>query len=260
MSVVVDGLSMRFGGVQALTDVSFAVEQNEVVGIIGPNGSGKTTLMNCLSGFYKPSAGSIRIDGAELAGRNPVSFRAAGIVRTFQNLRVFDELTVLENTLLGMHHYLSGGRSIHWKWIAEALHTRGFKRRAHLAEEAAWASLQRVGLLGRALQKTGGLSYGEKKRLEVARATVDDFSMLLLDEPTAGLSPSEADELLGAATAVVRQREEATLVLVEHRLDVVVRLSTRMMLFDSGRLIIEGEPSFLADHPEVIRVYTGETH
>src|SRR5690606_11220601 len=121
-----------------------------------------------------------------------------------------------------------------------------------------WASLSRVGLASRALQLTGGLSYGEKKRLEVARATVGEFSILLLDEPTAGLSPTEAEALLGVAIDVVGQRDEATLVLVEHRLDVVVRLSTRMMLFDSGRLVVEGDPDELAVHPEVLRVYTGE--
>ncbi len=259
MSLVVDELSMHFGGVQALSDVSFSLGQGEVVGIIGPNGSGKTTLMNCLSGFYRPSTGRVRVNGTDLTGRNPVDFRTAGIVRTFQNLRVFDDLTVLENTLIGMHHYLSGGQPVHWRWIAEMLHSRGFQRRARRAEDFAADSLARVGLASRAHWRTGNLSYGEKKRLEVARATVGEFSTLLLDEPTAGLSPSEAEELLGAALEVVGQRDNATLVLVEHRLDVVVRLSSRMMLFNSGRLVIEGEPQTLSTHPEVVRVYTGET-
>lgn len=257
MSIQASGLSVRFGGVHALEDVTIDVVPGEVLGVIGPNGSGKTTLLNCLSGFYRPTAGTISIDGADATGASPAQFRSRGVVRTFQNLRVYDELSVLENVLLGLHHQLSGGRLTSWRWVAQSLGLPAARARQREAEESSAVALRRVGLAARAGHRTGDLSYGEKKRLEIARATVGDFRYLLLDEPTAGLSPKEAETLLGAAMEVAGSRPDTALVLVEHRLEIVVSLSTRMMLFDSGRLVVEGSPTAVSRDPEVIRVYTG---
>ena len=257
MAIVTDALSMRFGGVKALDGVSLQIEPGEIVGIIGPNGSGKTTLLNCLSGFYRRTSGSIHIDGVDASGFGPAQLRAHGLVRTFQNLRVYDQLTVLENAVLGMHHHLSGGSLTSWRWAAQAAGLPRERARERESKNLAAVALERVGLGRRIGDSTGDLSYGEKKRLEIARATVGDFRYLLLDEPTAGLSPREAATLLDAALEVIAARPGTALVLVEHRLEIVVRLSTRMMLFDSGRLVVEGEPSAMARDPEVIRVYTG---
>lgn len=257
MAIVTDALSMNFGGVKALDGVSLEIGPDEIIGIIGPNESGKTTLLNCLSGFYRRSSGSIEIDGVDASSFGPAQLRAHGLVRTFQNLRVYDQLTVLENAVLGMHHHLSGGNLTSWRWAAQAAGLPRARAREKESEQLAALALQRVGLGRRLWDSTGDLSYGEKKRLEIARATVGDFRYLLLDEPTAGLSPREASTLLDAALEVISARPGTTLVLVEHRLEIVVRLSTRMMLFDSGRLIVEGGPTTMSHDPEVIRVYTG---
>lgn len=257
MALLVDDLTMRFGGVVALDGVSLTINPGETIGIIGPNGSGKTTLLNCLSGFYRPSSGTLEIDGQNLSNGGPAEFRRAGLVRTFQNLRVYNELSVLENVLLGMNPYLSDGRSVTWRWIGEALGLRKSRARRAEAEELAAQSLRGVGLIGRTKHRTGDLSYGEKKRLEIARATVGAFRYLLLDEPTAGLSPHEASSLLDAAFSVTASNEGSSLILVEHRLEIVAKLSSRMMLFDSGRLILDGIPSEVASDPELLRVYTG---
>lgn len=257
MSLSASHLSMHFGGVLALDDVSLSIQSGDTVGIIGPNGSGKTTLLNCLSGFYRPSAGSIIIDDVDLSHGGPADFRRAGLVRTFQNLRVYDELSVLENVLLGMNPYLTNGHGISWRWIGEALGFGGSRRRKVESEEKAAHSLMGVGLRARSWHRAGDLSYGEKKRLEIARATVGDFRYLLLDEPTAGLSPHEASSLLDAAFSVTESNEGSVLILVEHRLEIVAKLSNRMMLFDSGNLILDGLPESVAISPELIRVYTG---
>ncbi|HWM33734.1 MAG TPA: ABC transporter ATP-binding protein [Pseudolysinimonas sp.] len=257
MAIEAEQVGVRFGGVHALDDVSLTVSPGDVLGVIGPNGSGKTTLLNCLSGFYRPSTGSISIDGTGTAGASPAQFRARGVVRTFQNLRVYDELSVLENVLLGMHHELSGGSLMSWRWVAQSLGLPRARARQREAEEHSAVALERVGLSHRIRHRTGDLSYGEKKRLEIARATVGDFRYLLLDEPTAGLSPNEAATLLDAAMEVAGSRPDTALVLIEHRLEIVVSLSSRMVLFDSGRLVIEGAPADVARDPELIRVYTG---
>lgn len=257
MTLQVTDLTMKFGGVVALDGVNLTINPGDTLGIIGPNGSGKTTLLNCLSGFYRPSAGSIDIDGLDLSRGGPADFRRAGLVRTFQNLRVYNDLSVLENVLLGMNPYLTNGRGVTWRWIGEALGFRGAALRKAEAEEAAAHSLVGVGLSARAKHRTGDLSYGEKKRLEIARATVGQFKYLLLDEPTAGLSPHEASSLLDAAFNVTASHEGSALILVEHRLEIVAKLSSRMMLFDSGHLVLDGRPEEVAIDPELIRVYTG---
>lgn len=259
MTLEVSQLTMEFGGVRALDDVSLTVSPGDTLGIIGPNGSGKTTLLNCLSGFYRPSSGRIHVDGRDVSRSGPAEFRAAGLVRTFQNLRVYNELSVLENVLLGMNPYLTGGRSRTWRWLGEAVGLPAARARRAEATERSAASLEAVGLGARAGHRTGYLSYGEKKRLEIARATVGDFQYLLLDEPTAGLAPHEAGELLEAAFGVAASRPGAALILVEHRLEIVAQLSNRMMLFNSGRLILDGPPDEVSGHEELIRIYTGGT-
>jgi branched-chain amino acid transport system ATP-binding protein len=257
MTVRCVGLTLSFGGIKALEQITFEIPTGQRVGIIGPNGSGKTSFINCLSGFYRPTAGAIVINERDLSGSNPSDFRAQGVVRTFQNLRVYDELSVEDNALLGLHQRLSGGRSYHWRWIGEALALPAARRRDREAREAVRESLERVGLGDRRGDRVGRLSYGQKKRLELSRATVGPFRCLLLDEPTAGLTREEADQVMELALELVQQ-EGASLVLVEHRLELVLQASDRVVLFDGGRVVADSTPAAIAADRDVLRVYMGD--
>ncbi len=252
------GVSKSFGGVHALSDVSLSVASGEILGLIGPNGSGKSTLVNVISGFVRADAGSVLLEGRDVTRSSPTHVRRLGLVRTFQNLRLVEPLTVLENMLIGLHLVYTGQRSLYWQWLPAMLGTPGARRRDREARGLALAALELVGLEQCAGLRVANLSYGEKKRLELARAAALEPRVLLLDEPTAGLDPDDAHELIGLITRFVDGDEDRCVVLIEHRLELVLDICSRVAVLDSGTKIVEGEPAAVAADKDVIRVYIGD--
>ncbi|MDF5758302.1 ABC transporter ATP-binding protein [Spongiactinospora sp. TRM90649] len=254
----VDSAHMSFGGVAALTDVSFSVGAGEVVGVIGPNGSGKSTLINVMSGFYRPTKGTISLGGTVISGRSPEAIRRAGLARTFQNLRLVAEMTVLDNALAGTFLGLTDGGPLTPRWIADVLGSPGARRRSARMREHAEAALAKVGLGGRLGLRAGVLSYADQKRLELARAIALRPRVLVLDEPTAGMSVEDADEMVRMVTGLARDGEEPlSLFLVEHRLELVLEVSDRVVVMDGGRLVADGDPATVAADPHVRSIYVG---
>jgi len=245
----VQKLTLRFGGVEALSQVSMQVPERSLYAVIGPNGAGKTSLFNCVTGYYKPSSGSVHLGEEDITGMAVHEVAAVGVRRTFQNVRVFPKLSALENVLAGAH--LRAGPSV----AASVLGTRRARRAERtLAEEAAhW--LAYVGLDGKERTLAGELPYGMRKRLEVARALIARPSVLLLDEPAAGVSSVERDEL----AEVVRRtwQEGVTVVMIEHDVELVMRLAGTVAVLDHGRLLAEGSPGEVRSDPRVVEAYLG---
>ena len=247
----VNGVTVRFGGLTALNKVSLAVPAGAVVAVIGPNGSGKSTLFNVITGLVAAQEGNIRFEGAEILGLKPHEILRRGVARTFQNIRLFANLTVLENVLVGQHGRLSTGA------VRAVLRLAGTR-----AEEAAAMrfALDIIGLFGnrlapRAGQTVSGLSYANRRRVEVARALATRPRMLLLDEPTAGMNPAETLELAEQIKSL--HGLGLTILLIEHKLDVVTRLADRVVVLDHGEKIAEGRPEEIRRNEEVLRAYLG---
>ena len=254
----VDQIGMNFGGVVALDDVSFSVDPGEIVGVIGPNGSGKSTLINVMTGYYRPTSGSVSLDSETISGQTPEAIRQAGIARTFQNLRLVQEMSVLENTVAGLYLQITGTCGLTQRWLADMFLTPAARRRSAVAREAAEAALERVGLHVKHDQTVSSLSYADQKRLELARAIALRPKVLVLDEPTAGMSVDEADELIRMVTALVESDDEPlSLFLVEHRLELVLDVSHRAVVMDGGRVIADGLPEDVARDPHVRSIYVG---
>jgi ABC-type branched-subunit amino acid transport system ATPase component len=242
-------LSRHFGGVRALDHVDLAVSTGQVFGLIGPNGAGKTTLVNLLSGFLRPTDGAIAFGGVRLDGLAPERIAALGVRRTFQNVRLFVGMTVLENVLVGEHTRRRYG-------LPQRLLLAPSERRdAELARERALLLLERVGLRQRAERRADGLAYGERKRLEVARALAGAPRLLLLDEPVAGLGGAEVDEMAALVRSLVADGQ--TILLIEHNVGFVMSLCDRVAVLNFGRKIAEGTPSEIAAAPEVVEAYLG---
>lgn len=247
----VRGLGIDFGGLTAVNDLDLDIYQGEIYGLIGPNGAGKTTVFNMLTKVYQPSRGTIKLCGQDMAKLNPVTANIAGIARTFQNIRLFTKLTVLDNVKVGMHN------SIHYGLLSSVLRLPSYYRQEKESDEKAMELLRILGLDGYADTEAGNLPYGAQRRLEIARALATEPKLLLLDEPAAGMNPQETEELM-AMIRKVRDHFRISVLLIEHDMKLVMGICERITVLNFGQLLAQGLPSEIQSNKEVIRAYIGE--
>jgi branched-chain amino acid transport system ATP-binding protein len=251
----VSGLGMSFGGIRAVNEVNLQVHAGEIIALIGPNGAGKTTFFNCITGIYKPTQGEVKLNtpggiSHKLNGLKPNQVAEKGLARTFQNIRLFSNMTVLENVMIGRHCRTSS-------FIFGAI----FRPRSTIQEEndiieMSYQMLKKVGLEKHANELASNLSYGEQRRLEIARALATEPALLLLDEPAAGMNPQETSQL--EEQILKLQQEGQAILLIEHDMKLVMNLSHRLYVLDYGNLIASGTPEQIRENPAVIKAYLGE--
>ena len=247
----VEHLMMHFGGIKALNDVNLEVQRGSITALIGPNGAGKTTVFNCLTGFYKPTGGTILLRDQHLEGLPGQQIARMGVVRTFQHVRLFREMTVIENLLVAQHQQLKTGL------FSGLLKTPSFRRAQSEALDRAATWLERIGLLEHANRQASNLAYGDQRRLEIARCMVTQPEILMLDEPAAGLNPKETKEL-DELIAELRDHHDTTILLIEHDMKLVMGISDRIYVVNQGTPLANGTPEEIRNNPDVIRAYLGE--
>lgn len=247
----VTSLGISFGGLRAVDELSMKIEEGGLVGLIGPNGAGKTTVFNMLTGVYRPTDGGIRLDGQNLIGKKPHDICKLGVARTFQNIRLFSNLSVLDNVKTGLHNEIT------YTLAESLLHLGSYHKKERAMDGRAMELLEVFDLGSVADYKAANLPYGKQRKLEIARALATDPKLLLLDEPAAGMNPNETEELM-ETIELVRKKFGVTVLLIEHDMKLVSGICEYLYVLNFGRLLAEGTPSEVLKNPEVVTAYLGE--
>lgn len=244
-------LGISFGGLRAVDDLSMKIEKGGLVGLIGPNGAGKTTAFNMLTGVYRPTDGGIRLDGQNLIGKKPHEICKMGVARTFQNIRLFSKLPVLDNVKVGLHNEVT------YSLAESMLHLGSYHKKERAMNEKAMEILKVFDLDSQADTLASNLPYGKQRKLEIARALATDPKLLLLDEPAAGMNPNETGELM-ETIKLVREKYQVTILLIEHDMKLVTGICEYLYVLNFGKLLAEGTPKEVLSNPEVVTAYLGE--
>lgn len=247
----VKNLGISFGGLRAVDNFSLKIEKGQLYGLIGPNGAGKTTIFNLLTGVYKPTDGSFMFDGEELAGKSAIDINKKGIARTFQNIRLFGNMSVLDNVKVGLHNSESTNL------FDSVFRTPKYRKEEKIITEKALELLDVFGLKEEANFKASNLPYGKQRKLEIARALGTNPKLLLLDEPAAGMNPAETAELM-ETIALVRNKFGISILLIEHDMSLVMGICERLVVLEYGRVIADGLPDEVVHNPRVVSAYLGE--